>query len=122
MAIGMLEVQGFSIALEAADAMCKAANVKVEAFDANNPSSPDVKIPVIVQVKIEGGISDVQAALETGRSVGEKYLNEAEVITRCIPAVSEELRSLVKSGKLQPTRQIAQAPKKSRSKKEEAGE
>ncbi len=103
MAIGMLEVQGFSIALEAADAMCKAANITIEAFDANNPTSADVKIPVIVQVKIQGGISDVTAALETGRRVGEQYFPASEVITDCIPAAAEEIMPLITSGKLKPT-------------------
>lgn len=103
MAIGMLEVQGFSIALEAADAMCKAANITIEAFDANNPSGADVKIPVIVQVKIQGGISDVTAALETGRRVGEQYFPAKEVITACIPAAAEEIMPLITGGKLQPT-------------------
>lgn len=102
MAIGMLEVQGFSIALAAADAMCKAANITLEAFDANNPASADVKIPVIVQVKFQGGISDVNAALEAGRCAGEQYLDKSEVVTRCIPAVSEELMPIIQGGKLKP--------------------
>lgn len=106
MAVGMLEVQGFSIALEAADAMCKAANVTLEAFDANNPSSADVKIPVIVQVKMSGGISDVEAALDVGRHVAERYFPPSEVVTACIPAISEELMPLIVSGKLKTKEEI----------------
>lgn len=117
MAVGMLEVQGFSVALEAADAMCKAANITLEAFDANNPPSADVKIPVIVQMKMNGGISDVEAALEVGRNVAEQYFPPSEVITACIPAISEELMPLLVSGKLKPKKEIIEEKAGSKSDK-----
>lgn len=102
MAVGMIEVQGFGIALACADAMCKTANITIEAFDANNPTSPEVMIPVIVQVKIRGGISDVYAALETGRREAGNYLADEEIITECIPMETDEMLPLIRSGKLRP--------------------
>lgn len=102
MAVGMLEVQGFGIALACADAMCKTANISIEAFDANNPTSPDAMIPVIVQVKIRGGISDIYAALEAGRREAGNFLTDDEIITKCIPMETEEILPLIQSGKLMP--------------------
>ena len=102
MAVGMMEVQGFGIALACADAMCKTANITIEAFDANNPTDLEAVIPVIVQIKIRGGISDVYAALDAGRREAENYFPNREIITECIPMETDEILPLIKSGKLMP--------------------
>ena len=39
-AVGMLEVFGLATAFAAADAGCKAGNVRLETFDKNKPSLP----------------------------------------------------------------------------------
>ena len=64
-AVGMLEVFGLATAYAAADAGCKAGNVRLETFDKNKPANADeLPVPLIVMVKFRGSVSDVQAALE----------------------------------------------------------
>ena len=103
MAVGMIEVQGFGTALAIADTMCKTAEITIDAFDANNPSDPGVKIPVIVQVKFRGGVSEVYAALEAGRREAQNYLSDNEIVTDCIPMETDEILPLIKEGKLKPS-------------------
>ena len=67
-AVGMLEVFGLATAYAAADAGCKAGNVRLETFDKNKPANADeLPVPLIVMVKFRGSVSDVQAALEAAR-------------------------------------------------------
>ena len=64
-AVGMLEVFGLATAFAAADAGCKAGNVRLETFDKNKPANADeLPVPLIVMVKFRGSVSDVKAALE----------------------------------------------------------
>lgn len=67
-AVGMLEVFGLATAYAAADAGCKAGNVRLETFDKNKPANADeLPVPLIVMVKFRGSVSDVQAALDAAR-------------------------------------------------------
>lgn len=51
-AVGMLEVFGLATAFAAADAGCKAGNVRLETFDKNKPANADeLPVPLIVMVK-----------------------------------------------------------------------
>ena len=51
-AVGMLEVFGLATAYAAADAGCKAGNVRLETFDKNKPANADeLPVPLIVMVK-----------------------------------------------------------------------
>lgn len=105
MASGFLEVQGFSAALAAMDAMCKAANVAVKAVDANN--TPDPKkavVPVVIQIKLGGGVGDVEQALEAGRRNARNTLPEEFILTHAIAAEDKALAAILKSGKLPPHR------------------
>ena len=64
-AVGMLEVYGLATAFAAADAGCKAGNVRLETFDKNKPANADaLPVPVIVMIKFRGEIADVKAAME----------------------------------------------------------
>ena len=63
-ALGMIEVYSFTTAVCAADAAAKAADVKVIAFDRNRPISPDVPAPLVMEIKLEGSVAAVQAAVE----------------------------------------------------------
>ena len=64
-AVGMLEVFGLATAFAAADAGCKAGNVRLETFDKNKPANADeLPVPLIVMVKFRGRVSDVKAAVE----------------------------------------------------------
>ena len=62
-ALGMIEVYSFTTAVCAADAAAKAADVKVIAFDRNRPISPDVPAPLVMEIKLEGSVAAVQAAV-----------------------------------------------------------
>jgi len=100
-ALGFLEVQGYSVALAAMDRACKAANITIHGMDVNNP--PDEKnavIPVMVQVKFTGPISDVQIALEVAQEAACEYVSPNEVMIRCIPSSSKEVHALLPIGKV----------------------
>lgn len=72
-AVGMLEVFGLATAFAAADAGCKAANVRLENFDKNKPANADaLPVPLIVMVKFRGSISDVTAALDAAKARAEE--------------------------------------------------
>ncbi len=71
-ALGMIEVFSFATALCTADVMAKAADVKVIAFDRNRPIRTDVPAPLVMEVKIEGATSAVEAAIAAGKAYAEK--------------------------------------------------
>ena len=68
-AVGILEVFGLATAFVAADAGCKAANVRLEGFDKNADSLP---VPLLVCIKFRGSVTDVTAAVETGMEVANR--------------------------------------------------
>lgn len=82
-AVGMLEVFGLATAFAAADAGCKAGNVRLETFDKNKPANADeLPVPLIVMVKFRGSVSDVQAALDAARARANELagvVNEYEI-------------------------------------------
>ena len=52
-AVGILEVFGLATAFVAADAGCKAANVRLEVFDKNKPANADsLPVPLLVMHQI----------------------------------------------------------------------
>ena len=63
-ALGIIEVYSFTTALCAADVAAKAADVKVIAFDRNRPIREDVPAPLVMAIKVEGKVADVQAAVD----------------------------------------------------------
>ncbi|MBE7023249.1 MAG: BMC domain-containing protein [Ruminococcaceae bacterium] len=76
-ALGMIEVYSFTTAVVAADYCAKAANVKLIAFDRTRPGSADVPAPLVMQVKVEGNVAAVKAAIEAGKEYAEsegKYI------------------------------------------------
>mgnify|MGYP005749084511 CR=1 FL=1 len=100
-ALGMLEVQGYSVALAAMDKACKAANVTITGMDCNNPTQGDsAPIPVVVQVKFTGEISDVRVALEVARYEASRLIDEKDVLTRLIPKPFKGLEKLLSAGKV----------------------
>ena len=71
-AVGIIEVFGLATAFAAADAGCKAANVRLETFDKNKPgNADDMPVPLIVMVKFRGSVSDVKAALAAAKVKAE---------------------------------------------------
>lgn len=100
-AIGLIEVQGYSVALAVMDKACKAADITITGIDVNNPAQGEkAPIPVVVQVKFKGAISDVKIALEVAEQEASKYMNESDILTHLIPSAMEELQKLLSSGKV----------------------
>ncbi len=67
-AVGLLEVFGLTCAFLAADAGCKAADVRLETFDKNKPANADsLPVPLLVTVKFRGSV----AAMEAGEAVAK---------------------------------------------------
>lgn len=85
MALGMIEVYGFATAIVVADAMAKAAEVKVVAIDKNKPAGGDsARVPLVMAVKVEGSAAAVEAAVARGRQEAERrglYITE-KIIAR----------------------------------------
>ncbi len=71
-AVGLLEVYGLVCAFMAADAGCKAADVKLETFDKNKPANADaLPVPLLVTVKFRGSVAAVEAAMEAAEAMAE---------------------------------------------------
>lgn len=100
-AIGILEVQGYSVALAAMDKACKNANIQMEGMDCNNPTLGDsAPIPVVIQVKFSGSISDVKVALEVARQEASLYIDDRDILTHLIPSAAPGLEKLLPIGKV----------------------
>ncbi len=73
MALGMLEVYGFTTAIVVADKAAKTAPVKVVAIDKNKPANGDsAEVPLVMVVKLEGDVSSVEAAMRAGREEAQR--------------------------------------------------
>ena len=71
-ACGIIEVFGMVTAFEAADAGCKAADVRLETFDKNKPANADaLPVPLLVTVKFRGSIAAVEAAMEAAETMAK---------------------------------------------------
>lgn len=75
--LGLIEVRGLSCAIEAADAMVKAANVVLDELEAARGSG-------MMTVKVSGDVGAVRAAVEAGKATALSYgaLVSADVIAR----------------------------------------
>ena len=66
-ALGMIEVYGYTTSIVIADAVAKAADVKVVAIDKNKPANADqVEVPLVMVVKFMGNAGAVESALQIG--------------------------------------------------------
>jgi len=84
-AIGMVETRSLVGAIEAADAMVKAANVKIVDFQVVGSG--------LVSVTVAGDVGAVKAAVESGKQRAEKL---AEVISyNVIPRPHEEVDKIL---------------------------
>ncbi len=73
MALGMIEVYGFSTSIVVADKMAKAANVKIVAIDKNKPANGDsAEVPLVMAIKAEGQAAEVEAAVQAGIEEAKK--------------------------------------------------
>lgn len=75
--LGLIEVRGLSCAIEAADAMVKAANVVLDELEAARGNG-------MMTVKVSGDVGAVRAAVEAGKAAAMAYgaLVSADVIAR----------------------------------------
>jgi len=100
-ALGLLEVQGYSVALAVMDKACKSANIEIKSIDCNNPKAGDkAKIPLVVQVKFVGSISDVKVALEIAKEAALEYIPSEDIAISFIALYDEELEKLLQVGKV----------------------
>ena len=75
----MIEVFGFATSIVVADAMAKAADVKVVAIDKNKPAAgDDARVPLVMAIKVEGSAAAVEAAVMAGKAEAEKRLKELQ--------------------------------------------
>ena len=79
--LGLVETRGFLAAVEAADAMCKAARVRLTGYDVTR----EARVTVIVR----GPLAEVEAAVAAGERAASRV---GELITRhVIPAPEPQL-------------------------------
>lgn len=71
MALGIIEVYGFTAAIAVSDIAAKSANIKILSIDKNKPSK-NVNIPLIMAINITGKISDVEYAIDIGVNLAKK--------------------------------------------------
>lgn len=94
-AVGILEVYGLVTAFVAADAGCKAANVRLEVFDKNKPANADsLPVPLLVTIKYRGSVADVTAAMEAGIETAESMTGVVQhhIIPNPEPGTEEMLK------------------------------
>ena len=64
-ALGLVETRGLIGAIEAADAMCKTANVRLVRYE--------VTAAAMVTVAVRGAVSDVESAVEKGAVAAARF-------------------------------------------------
>lgn len=94
-AVGILEVYGLTCAFIAADAGCKAANVRLEVFDKNKPANADsLPVPLLVTIKFRGSVADVEAAMQAGEETAKAMTGVVQkfIIPRPTPDTEKMLK------------------------------
>ncbi|MFA9376451.1 MAG: BMC domain-containing protein [Lachnotalea sp.] len=85
--VGLLEVFGCVAAFVAADAACKAGNVRIESLDKNKPANADaLPVPLVMCIKIRGSISDVEAAMDAAAEAANRITG---VVTKHVIAAPD---------------------------------
>lgn len=85
-ALGMIETYGLTPAIEAADAMVKAASVELEGYKSTGAGH--------VTVMIRGDVGAVRAAVDTGTDMARQY--GTVIAVHVIPAPHEETDKALK--------------------------
>lgn len=94
-AVGILEVFGLVCAFLAADAGCKAGNVRLENFDKNKPANADaLPVPLLVTIKFRGSVSDVEAAMAAAEAVAGSHTGIVQ--KHIIPNPTEDTEKMLK--------------------------
>lgn len=100
MAVGFLETAGYGVAIVSMDKACKGANVEILGIDTINPKDKNGFIPLSVQVKFSGEISEVKIALEIAKTEALKYNKENEIVARLIGDASSQTIEICKISKV----------------------
>jgi ethanolamine utilization protein EutM len=80
-ALGLIETRGLVAAIEAADAMVKAANIKIVGKEQTNPA--------LITIKIVGDVAAVKSAVDAGAAAAQKV---GEVVSvHVIPQPDEQM-------------------------------
>jgi len=89
-ALGLIETRGWVAAVEAADAMCKTAGVRLTRYEVTRDA--------LVTVLIQGQLGDVEASVEAGARAATRV---GELVARLvIPAPDPQLQeSIERSGR-----------------------
>ena len=83
-ALGLIETRGLVAAIEAADAMVKAANVKIVGKEQTNPA--------LITIKIVGDVAAVKSAVDAGAAAAQKV---GELVSiHVIPQPDKQMLSL----------------------------
>ena len=90
MALGMIEVYGFTTSIVVADQVAKAADVQIVAIDKNKPANGDsAEVPLVMVVKFEGDVAAVEAGMEAG--VREAKKRSLFITSKIISRQSEDM-------------------------------
>lgn len=100
-AVGLIEVLGYSVALDALDKALKSSDVEILGIDVNNPIKGEgAVIPNVFHVRIAGEVDHVRHALEVAKAQALKHLSEEDILVHLIPGISDGLDGILKSGKV----------------------
>ena len=90
MALGMIEVYGFTTSMVVADKIAKSADVEIVAIDKNKPAGGDsARVPLVMVVKFEGTAAAVQAGMDAG--IEEAKRMEMYITSKVISRQAEEM-------------------------------
>lgn len=89
-ALGMIETRSYAAAVEAADAMVKAARVSIAGFISTGGG--------FITVVVRGDVASVKAAVETASQAAERV--GTLIAAHVIPRLHEEVESALASGKM----------------------
>lgn len=101
-ALGLIETKGLIGAIEAADAMLKAANVKLV--------SKEKSTAALITIKIIGDVAAVKSAVDAGAAAAQRV--GQLVATHVIPRPAEEIQSLIEGSDKVITPQVMQPKEK----------
>lgn len=86
-ALGMIETYGLTPAIEAADAMVKAASVELEGYKSTGAGH--------ITVMVRGDVGAVKAAVDAGTDVAQQF--GTVIAVHVIPSPHEELDKALKN-------------------------
>lgn len=95
LALGLIETKGLIGAIEAADAMVKAANVKLV--------SKEKITAALVTVKIVGEVAAVKSAVDAGAAAAQRV--SQLISAHVIPRPDDQLEDIIYSSELKPTKE-----------------